>query len=232
MHDTDVDLQYMASVCISGLTASGKTTHSHLLSGEFGLTYVSASQIQLNFQGVSPIQSRDFWITPEAQSLWTEENCRRVDAELLRIESTRSGCVFDTATMPWRHQRSALCIWLESSVESRVLKAVISHRGKGRYSHLDYQKKIEEKDSATIELYRRLFGLEIGTDLSCFDLVIDISDLVSEPTLDASLNSIRIAHAIIRPAVGWYVTGRSDFRAQFKEAADRFGGLIKLNKLL
>ena len=56
-------LKYNGNVCISGLTASGKTTHSHLLSGEFGMTYVSGSQIQLNFLGVSPIQTRDFSIS-------------------------------------------------------------------------------------------------------------------------------------------------------------------------
>ena len=50
-------LRYSGNVCISGLTASGKTTHSHLLAGEFGLTYVSGSQIQLNFIGISPIQT-------------------------------------------------------------------------------------------------------------------------------------------------------------------------------
>ena len=69
-------LRYEGNVCISGLTASGKTTHSHLLAGEFGLTYVSGSQIQLNFMGVSPIQKKDFWITPAAKVFWalSEEN--------------------------------------------------------------------------------------------------------------------------------------------------------------
>ena len=42
-------LRHHDNVCISGLTAAGKTTHSHLLAGEFGMTYVSGSQIQHNF---------------------------------------------------------------------------------------------------------------------------------------------------------------------------------------
>ncbi len=46
-------LEYHGNICISGLTASDKTTHSHLLAGEFGLAYVSGSQIQINFLGVS-----------------------------------------------------------------------------------------------------------------------------------------------------------------------------------
>ncbi|MGA2896392.1 MAG: hypothetical protein ABSE27_02195, partial [Acidobacteriaceae bacterium] len=58
MPDLVESLRYCGNICISGLTAAGKTTHSHLLAGEFGLTYVSGSQIQLNFLGLSPIQSR------------------------------------------------------------------------------------------------------------------------------------------------------------------------------
>src|ERR1019366_6019970 len=89
-------LRYSGSVCISGLTASGKSTHSHLLAGEFGLTYVSGSQIQLNFMGVSPIQTRDFWITTEAKGLWNEIDFMKIDTELLRLETGAEGFIFDT----------------------------------------------------------------------------------------------------------------------------------------
>src|SRR6184192_3167083 len=105
-------LRYSGNVCISGLTASGKSTHSHLLAGEFGLTYVSGSQILLNFAGISPIQPKDFWVTPEARRLKAEDGYARIDAELLRIESIGQGYIFDTSTQPWRHKRPALCIWL------------------------------------------------------------------------------------------------------------------------
>jgi len=114
-------LRYSGSICISGLTAAGKSTHSHLLTGEFGATYVSGSQIQLNFMCVSPIQTKDFWITPEAKAFWNPSQFERIDAELLRLESIGEAYVFDTSTMPWRHRKPALCIWIESSLESRVI---------------------------------------------------------------------------------------------------------------
>ena len=112
------DLKYEGNICISGLTASGKTTHTHLLAGEFGLTYVSGSQIQLNFLGVSPIQSKDFWITLESKKLWNEEQFEKIDTELMRLETQSTGYIFDTSTMPWRHKKPSLCIWLESSLDS------------------------------------------------------------------------------------------------------------------
>lgn len=211
-------LQYHGSVCISGLTASGKSTHSHLLAGELGLTYVSGSQILLNFAGVSPIQPKDFWITPEARRLKSGDGYARIDAELLRIEAQGHGYIFDTSTQPWRHQRPALSIWLGSDVDSRVLKAIVSHRGRSRVERAEYYDRIVEKDNDTISLCRGLYGIEIGTDLSPFQLILDISRLIREPTLSASLESIRIAHSIIRPAAGWYLTGRADFEESFRRA--------------
>jgi cytidylate kinase len=142
-------LKYNGNICISGLTASGKTTHSHLLAGEFGLTYVSGSQIQLNFLGLSPIQSKDFWISDAAKSLWDESQFRKIDSELLRLETITAGHIFDTSTMPWRHKQPALCIWLESNISSRITKSIISHRGRSHYPLDCYEDKIREKDLAT-----------------------------------------------------------------------------------
>lgn len=225
-------LKYPASVCLSGLTASGKTTHSHLLAGEFGLTYVSGSQIQLNFMGVSPIQSKDFWITDKAKSFWNKNGFEQIDTELLRLEGVAEGYIFDTCTMPWRHKRPALCIWLESSVESRAIKSIVSHRGSQMFSPKEYPERITEKDQSTISLYRQLYDIDIRNDLSVFDLIIDISSLIAEPTLHASLKSIAIAHSIIHPAVGWYLTKDIRFLERFKEVAQQQSHLIVKNTLI
>jgi cytidylate kinase len=232
MTDKIDGLQYSGSVCISGLTASGKSTHSHLLAGEFGLTYVSGSQILLNWAGISPIQPKDFWVTPEARKLKAADGYARIDSELLRIESIGQGYIFDTSTHPWRHRRPALCIWLESDLNSRVLKSVVSHRGRGHLRLEEYPEKITEKDNDTITLCHSLHGINIGTDLSPFDLILDISGLIREATLEASLESIRLAHSIIKPAAAWYLTGRAEFEAQFRDAVVRTHGVVKLNKLV
>jgi cytidylate kinase len=228
----DENLRYLGNVCISGLTASGKTTHSHLLAGEFGLTYVSGSQIQLNFMGVSPIQTRDFWITEEAKTFWNAEQFNRIDAELLRLEQLSDGYIFDTSTMPWRHKRPSLCIWLGSELDSRVIKSRISHRGRSHFSPTEYRQKIIEKDKSTIELYRSLYSIEIGHDLSPFDLILDISSLVTEPTLHESIHSIGVTHEVIRPAVAWFLTRRDEFLQELRKATNKHQSLIVRNNLL
>jgi cytidylate kinase len=226
------DLRYEASVCISGLTAAGKTTHSHLLAGEFGLTYVSGSQIQLNFMGVSPIQARDFWITDKAKSFWDQDGFNRIDTELLRLEQLSEGYIFDTSTMPWRHRKPALCIWLESDLKSRALKSIVSHRGRSTFLPDEYKSRIVDKDNSTKTIYNSLWGIEIGNDLSCFDLILDISSLISDASLCASLRSIRIAHSVIQPAVGWYLTRHPQFLNDFQKAVELNSSLVLVNKLL
>ncbi len=224
-------LKHHGNVCISGLTAAGKTTHSHLLAGEFGMTYVSGSQIQLNFMGVSPIQSRDFWVTEEAKKFWDADQFKKIDAELLRLECGRHGVIFDTSTMPWRHRRPALCIWLESTMESRVLKSIVSHHGRGRIAISEYNGLIAEKDDATITLYEKLYKIKIGTSLDCFDLILDISNLITEPTLTSSENSIQITHSIIRNAVGWYLTGLSHYKNLFNKCCNIHSNIVKKNNV-
>jgi cytidylate kinase len=215
------NLRYNSNISISGLTAAGKTTHSHLLAGEFGLTYVSGSQIQLNFMGVSPIQSKDFWITVEAKKMWNADQFKTIDNELLRLETINTGYIFDTSTMPWRHKKPSLCIWLESTLDSRVIKSIVSHHGQSHFHDEEYHQKIMEKDFATIELYKKLYNINIGTDLSCFDLIVDISSFIKAPTLLSSLNSINRAHKLIRATVGYYLTNlqtfKSDLRIALKE---------------
>ncbi len=225
-------LRYTGNICISGLTASGKTTHSHLLAGEFGLTYISGSQIQLNFMGISPIQSREFWITQDARNLWDREQFNRIDSELLCLERMRNGCIFDTSTMPWRHEREALCIWLESSLESRVMKSLISHHGNGNLDPHQYPALISEKDRMTTTLYAELYAIHIGRDLSPFDLILDISALVHEPTLEAALFSIGRAHSVIRAASAFYLTGKASFEEEYSRAVRVSSDIVRRDSVL
>lgn len=188
-------------------------------------------QILLNLAGVSPIQAKDFWVTPEARRLKSGEGYPLIDNELLRIEERTEGCIFDTITQPWRHKRPALCIWLESDLRSRVLKSIVSHRGRGTMEADDYPDLLNEKDGDTQRLCRQLYGIEVGNDYAPFDLVLDISGLIAEPTLDASIVSIATAHRIIRAAAAWYLTGRRDFELEFRAAVSEHPELIKVNKL-
>jgi hypothetical protein len=99
-------------------------------------------------------------------------------------------------------------------------------------SATEYRQKIIEKDASTIDLYRTLYNIEIGNDLSPFDLILDISSLITESSLEASIRSIRTAHEIIRPAAAWFLTRHGGFLDEFRAAADKHQSLIVRNTLL
>lgn len=204
------------NVCISGLTAAGKTTHSHLLAGAFGFTYVSASQILLFLAGLNPIQQRDFWLTKRACELWNDEMTIRIDRELRQLSHVGSHYVFDTFAMPWRHDDPCLRIFLHSDLQSRVAKAIVSHRGESTLAPNQCEAVILRKDAAMVESHNRLFGITLDETWAQFDLVLNISSAISEPSFDASQRSIEAVHACLRTAVMYALTGRSKERIAYE----------------
>lgn len=190
------------NICISGLTAAGKTTHCHLIAGEFGFGYVSASQILLSLAGRAPVQTRDFWLSPSAKDLWNDDMTIKVDAELRRLSKEVTHYVFDSFALPWRVDGTSFNIYIHSSLDSRIKKALISHRGEGRLSIDSYAEQIQRKDSVLTDSHHRLFGL-VADKLDPFHLVLDISPAITEPTYAASLRSISLVQECIRSAVAY-----------------------------
>lgn len=159
-------LRYAGSICISGLTASGKTTHSHLLAGEFGLTYVSGSQIQLNFMGVSPIQSKDFWITDKAKAFWNEKEFDRIDHEMTRLE-TLMGFI-----KPEKGEENPLSVKvLSKKYTYKQLKR--EHPGIAKkFDNYELQFVIYRQDSLDDEFIREIFiRLQLGIRLNSGELL-------------------------------------------------------------
>ncbi len=207
-----------SNVIISGLTAAGKTTHAHLLAGQYGLQYISSSQILLALLGMLPVRPRDFWLTDQAIALWEAAEARCVDNELVKLEAEMDWAIFDVVSLPWLHRRRAFSIWLESDVDSRVAKAIVSHRGGGRFARHELESRILQKDNLMRQRLRDRQGIDLFRDRTPFDLVVDISSCISEPTLESSMKSIKEVQEVIHFAVGWYLTQKREFRSEFQAA--------------
>jgi cytidylate kinase len=203
------------NVNICGLTAAGKSTHAHLLAGRFGMQYVSASQVLLNSLGMSPVQPRDHWVTDHSRSDWSRENYRRVDEELLAIEKRCQLAVFDTLTMPWLHTEAGFSIWLESSLESRVMKAAVSHRAAWPSARKQLAMLVARKDAEQAAMLMSLYGFFPELDPGHFDLVLDVTEAIDAPSWEASLESIRRVDAILSAAVGWGLTQSGAYKREF-----------------
>lgn len=211
------NLEYHGNVFVAGLTAAGKTTHCYLLAGRFGLSYVCGSQIHLAINGLGPIQDRTFWVTERARELVTRSQFEQVDRELCHVERRICGAIFDSWIMPWRKSRNGLCIYLESTFESRVMKAAVSRREINYAVTAEYREDVRKKDLAAITLYHDMYDVDITRDLSCFDLILDISSFIDAPTFEASQASIMRTQKVLDAAVGYYFTGSCEYRRTLEE---------------
>jgi cytidylate kinase len=193
------------NVIISGLTAAGKSTEARLLVQEYGFNYLSASQTMLKLAGLARQQATDFWVTPKGLQLIRRFAWSDVDEEIRRVEKQSCNTVFDCLSLPWLHTKKCMVIWLESSLPSRVMKAVVSHQGQNDLTVDQVEHRINLKDQLARHRIQTQYGVDISSDRSPFNLIVDVSSLITTATEESARRGISQTHQIIANAVGWYL---------------------------
>ena len=224
-------------IVVSGLTACGKTTHCHLLAKDLNYRYIHGSSL-LNNLVEAPTRRADFWLTDESFDLdRTRINNPEIDFQLddllkKTMESSDDNIVFDVWTLPWLSNIDSLNIWLESSLESRIVKSMISITGKSSFSFEDVAKRLPIRDQNTRNFYLQYYHFDIFSDRSPFDFVIDITGFVSDFDVDATEN-INKVHEILLALVDWHQNQRS-IQPKLQQFIDQysFDVFLKVPKLL
>ena len=204
------------NVIISGLTAAGKTTHATLLARHYDLHYLSASQTMLKLAGLVACQSPDFWVTEEGMGLGRRVTWNQVDEEIRRFEGQSRQTVFDCLSLPWLHRQKSFVIWLESSLSSRVTKAIVSHQGQNNLTPAEVREQISLKDRAARREILAHYGVDIFRERAPFDLIIDVSSFITVPTEASIRFGIKHVDDIISSAVGWYLYRDKDCWQRFQ----------------
>lgn len=227
------------NVMISGLTAAGKTTHCRLLQTSFGLSHFGVAECLISESGIGGALTPDdssFWISADAQELNKQRHSSdaidsAVDRRMIDAARTQSGRVFDTFGLPFISDAPALRVWLESSLESRVMKAIVSHRGHRDQTPATIRDLIVEKDSWIVRYFDRKYGVALRPDEDVFDLVVDISQFICRAHLSSSRKSVRLADEIIQKAVAVVVRGDGIAREEFGRCCRAFGtGVIRVGR--
>jgi len=165
-------------ICVSGLAATGKSTLARRLAESLNLRYVSGGdglKMLAVERGYRP-GGREWWETEEGMR-FLEERLRNPEFDKLvdqkLIELAKAGdVVIDSWVLPWLY-RGGFNIWLKAKAEVRAERMA---RRSG-ISVEEARRLLEKRDSESIELYRRLYGIEVGRDFEPFHLILDTSDL-------------------------------------------------------
>ncbi len=91
-------------------------------------------------------------------------------------------------------------VWLKSDSPSRRRKCFVSHLAEG-VAYDECARIIEEKDNESHAIFERMYGFDLFADHDDFDIVLDLSGLIPEPTERCSRNSIKRADAYLWRAI-------------------------------
>jgi len=165
-------------ICISGMTGSGKSTVAKKLAAKYGLDYFSggnALKTLAHEEGYDP-DMKGWWETAEGlrflqQRMGDPAFDRRIDEKLLELVE-QGNVVLDSWTMPWL-LKDGFKIWLEASPQVRAKRVV----NRNDISIEEALKALKEKDERTKQIYKNLYGFDLGHDLSPFNLVLATDEL-------------------------------------------------------
>ena len=173
-------------ICISGMTGSGKSTVAKRLAAKYGLDYFSGGNALKSLaqeEGYN-LDLTGWWETAEGlkflqQRMGNPDFDKRIDEKLLEL-AKQGNIVLDSWTMPWL-LKGGFKVWLEASAQVRAKRVM----NRDSISIEEAVKALTKKDEQTRQIYKNLYGFDLGNDLSPFNLVLATDDLNPEEVFHA-----------------------------------------------
>jgi cytidylate kinase len=165
-------------VCISGMAGTGKSTLAKKLAKKYHLSYYSGGDAlkALAAEAGYDASSHGWWESPEGLRFLEKREKdlkfdKAVDTKLMQY-AEKGNVLLDSWTMPWL-LKTGFKIWLAASVEKRAER--IARRD--RFTVKEALEVLKEKEARTKNIYKTLYGFELGEDFEPFNLVLDTDNL-------------------------------------------------------
>ena len=179
MENSCNDKNQKVIICVSGMTGSGKSTVAKKLAEKYSLNYFSggnAMRILAKEEGYNS-DVNGWWESKEGLGFLQKRKQdpafdKKIDEKLLEL-AEEGNVVLDSWTVPWLLKDKGFKIWLEASPAIRATR-VVKRDGMTAEEAL---KALTEKDEQTRQIYKNLYGFELGNDLTPFNLVLSTDDL-------------------------------------------------------
>ena len=173
-------------ICISGMTGSGKSTVAKKLADKYGLGYFSGGNALKALAQKEGYTSdvRGWWETSEGlnflkQRMGNPTFDKKIDEKLLEL-AAEGNVVLDSWTIPWL-LNEGFKVWLEASPQVRAKRLVT----RDSISIEEALKALNEKDEQTRQIYKGLYGFDLGYDLSPFNIVLATDELEPDEVFHA-----------------------------------------------
>lgn len=178
---------------ISGMPSVGKTTAAKAVAKKFQLDVVAGGDMlkEMAYERGYTASGSDWWETADGMKFLSERKRnpdfdREVDRRL--AQSLRSGNVVVTSyPMPWLY-KNGIKFWFHASLRTRAVR-LAGRDGITTRKALDLLKK---RDIANKRLYKKLYGINFGNDLSPFHFVIGTDDLTARRVASATCKLVSL----------------------------------------
>ncbi len=182
----------MKAIIISGMPAVGKTTVSRQVAEALKTPMVGGGDVLKEMaveEGYTP-GGDDWWDKGEGMKFLEARKRspgfdKEVDARLL-LRAKKGDVVITSYPVPWL-SKEGLKVWLSGSVSSRA-KRMSKRDG---LSFAECRKVLAVRDLENYRLYKKIYGIEFGKDLSPFDLVVETDAIDESKVAEIVINYVR-----------------------------------------
>jgi CMP/dCMP kinase len=163
----------MEAIILCGSPAVGKTTVAKIIASKLKLKLIGGGDVLKEIaleEGYNAV-GEDWWDTAEGMRFMKEragspELDKEVDRRLL-ARAAKGGVVMTSYTLPWL-AKHGVKVWLSGNGRSRAERMA----KRDSSSVEECAKVIKERDRKNFALYKKLYGIRFGKDLSPFSIIV------------------------------------------------------------
>ncbi len=173
------------------MPAVGKTTVARMIASKLKVPLVGGGDIlkEIALEQGYHATGEDWWDTPEGMKFLEKRKGsskfdKEVDARLLK-KVDRGNVVITSYTVPWLTKKG-IKVWLSGTPASRSVR--MARRDSS--TREEALKIISKRDKENYVLYRELYKIEFGKDLSPFQLVVGTDGVAAKKVAKEILDYI------------------------------------------
>jgi CMP/dCMP kinase len=163
----------MEAIIMCGMPAVGKTTAAKTIATKLGLDLVGGGDIlkEIALEEGYKATGDDWWDTEEGMKFLKKREGsskfdKEVDARLLK-KVDKGNVVITSYTLPWLAKKGVK-VWLAGTPQSRAERMA----KRDGTTPEECMAVILKRDEENYKLYKKLYKIEFGKDLSAFHLVV------------------------------------------------------------